>query len=578
MELFRNLGYTKRPSKSSMEIGSPFLVTHNFKVSKQKDGTYEGLPEGWAEKLNAMIQEDLSNGDTKAVEAGNQVMEFFKNFSRDFLERSQEFLSEHKSKNNMKDLNINEGGFLTLDDERYEKSRNPTLNSSNYGLYTKKQKKRTNSDSLNSDDLCTPSVTNTYFKMLSVDGGNLQRCKSESSLRKQEAEADTSNNHDLNTEALDLNRLLSRDSSSNQGVAKPDIPPRPDHISLKNKGILNTQGVTRAKPQQKALLRVQKEDSAYHLRAISKLNDMEIMNAFREMCSKESIKFVYEFKYELGEGASGKVMLAMHKRTGKEVAVKAIDITDQERKDHLLMEIKVLRELEHPNLVNYEELFLERNYLMLVMELVSGGALTDVVLYTILSEPQIAAVTREVVRGIEFLHKNEIIHRDIKSDNILLGVDGHVKLTDFGFAANVAGNRTRKTFAGTPYWMAPEVIGNQHYGKGVDIWSIGILAIEMHEGKPPFFDETPTQAMYFIRTRGRPAMNHMNISKNFNSFLDNCLAKNPSNRASATTLLQHAFLQNPAKLRSIMPNIYAARKKRNKKEEEKNGLRMVMQI
>ena len=107
-----------------------------------------------------------------------------------------------------------------------------------------------------------------------------------------------------------------------------------------------------------------------------------------------------------------------------------------------------MRELNHPNLVNYEELFFERNSLMMVMELMDGGALTDVVLYTILSERQIASVTKEVLQGIQHLHKHEIIHRDIKSDNILLGMDGRVKITDFGFAANVVGERKRKTFAG----------------------------------------------------------------------------------------------------------------------------------
>ena len=108
-----------------------------------------------------------------------------------------------------------------------------------------------------------------------------------------------------------------------------------------------------------------------------------------------------------------------------------------------------MRELNHPNLVNYTELFLERSSLMMVMELMDGGALTDVVLYTILSEKQIASVTKEVLQGIQFLHKHEITHRDLKSDNILLGMDGRVKITDFGFAANVGGERKRKTFAGT---------------------------------------------------------------------------------------------------------------------------------
>ena len=92
-------------------------------------------------------------------------------------------------------------------------------------------------------------------------------------------------------------------------------------------------------------------------------------------------------------------------------AIKNIDISDHKRKDQLLTEVIVMRELNHPNLVNYVELFLEKDPLMMVMEFMQGGALTDVVLYTILSEPQIAAVTKEILQGIEHLHKNEIIHR-----------------------------------------------------------------------------------------------------------------------------------------------------------------------
>ena len=92
-------------------------------------------------------------------------------------------------------------------------------------------------------------------------------------------------------------------------------------------------------------------------------------------------------------------------------AIKNIDISDHKRKDQLLTEVIVMRELNHPNLVNYVELFLEKDTLMMVMEFMQGGALTDVVLYTILSEPQIAAVTKEILQGIEHLHRNEIIHR-----------------------------------------------------------------------------------------------------------------------------------------------------------------------
>lgn len=136
------------------------------------------------------------------------------------------------------------------------------------------------------------------------------------------------------------------------------------------------------------------------------------------------------------------------------------------------------------------------------MEFMEGGSLTDVVMTTVLYEPQMATVCREILAGIKYLHDNEVVHRDIKSDNVLLTMRGDVKITDFGFAANVDGNRTRKTFAGTPYWMAPEVVNKRTYSKKVDIWSTGILVVEMMDGKPPYMDESPMKAMYLISKRG----------------------------------------------------------------------------
>ncbi|KAI4499249.1 hypothetical protein M0802_005509 [Mischocyttarus mexicanus] len=264
---------------------------------------------------------------------------------------------------------------------------------------------------------------------------------------------------------------------------------------------------------------------------------------------------------KIGEGSTGTVCIATDKSTNRQVAVKKMDLRKQQRRELLFNEVVIMRDYHHLNIVEMYDSFLVDDELWVVMEYLEGGALTDIVTHSRMDESQIATVCSQCLKPLAYLHSQGVIHRDIKSDSILLTAGGRVKLSDFGFCAQVSQELPkRKSLVGTPYWMSPEVISRLPYGPEVDIWSLGIMIIEMVDGEPPFFNEPPLQAMRRIRDMPPPKLkNSHKVSPRLQGFLERMLVRDPAQRATAAELLQHPFLRQAQSPGILIPLMRGAR-------------------
>jgi tRNA A-37 threonylcarbamoyl transferase component Bud32 len=265
----------------------------------------------------------------------------------------------------------------------------------------------------------------------------------------------------------------------------------------------------------------------------------------------------------IGAGGAAEVFLAVDTWSNQKVAVKKMKLNTSNIKD-ITTEISIMKTSTHPNIVSYIDSYIVEDRLWVVMEYMGNGCLTELLNQyeaVRLTEKHIATICRETLRGLQYIHNLNRIHRDIKSDNILLGVNGEVKLADFGYAAQLTAQRiVRTTVVGTPYWMSPELIHGNNYDTKVDIWSLGIMCMEMAEGEPPYIDLTPLRALFMITTKGIPPLKDPHQwTAEFKHFLAQCLQTNPSERPSATTLLNHPFLQKAGSCSELIAPIGVAR-------------------
>ncbi|GAB2280179.1 hypothetical protein Dimus_014817 [Dionaea muscipula] len=269
-----------------------------------------------------------------------------------------------------------------------------------------------------------------------------------------------------------------------------------------------------------------------------------------------------------GKGSYGAVYKARDLRTSELVAIKVISLAEgEEGYDEIRGEIEMLQQCSHPNVVRYFGSYQGEEYLWIVMEYCGGGSVADLMNATEepLEECQIAYICREALKGLAYLHSIFKVHRDIKGGNILLTEQGEVKLGDFGVAAQLTRTMSkRNTFIGTPHWMAPEVIQESRYDGKVDVWALGVSAIEMAEGLPPRSGVHPMRVLFMISSEPAPMLEDKEKwSLVFHDFVAKCLTKDPRLRPAASEMLKHKFIEKCKSGASIMlPKFEKARQRR----------------
>lgn len=277
---------------------------------------------------------------------------------------------------------------------------------------------------------------------------------------------------------------------------------------------------------------------------------------------------VFDIICKLGEGSYGSVYKALHKESEQVVAIKQVPVdTDLQE---IIIEISFMQQCDSPYVVKYYGSYFKNTDLWIIMEYCGAGSVSDIIKLRkkTLTEDEIATILCDILKGLEYLHSKLRIHRDIKAANILLNSEGHAKLADFGVAGQLTDNLAkRNTVTGTPFWMAPEVIQEMGYNCAADIWSLGITALEMAEGKPPYGDIHPMRAVFMVPTKPPPSFREPDKwSPEFIDFVGACLLKNPDDRATASQLLRYVFISNaksPSILYEMIEEVRSLRENRN---------------
>lgn len=463
--------HAKENERQISEIGMPTNVVHDIHVGKNKaTGELEGLPKTWQRIMDSQITKDEQNQNPDAAYQAVRFYNYsikkkdgsdapFKPFitEKDIKEESEEIVKYV----NLKTAHKSQDSLGESSEDSYSSSSEPPppLPKKAQQLPPKPkimpkpkhiQSKYNKLNQAMNDLRLISDVSNKTAAKLPIDGGG-DVAKQQTSVMLPNATSAHAND-ELRRQTT-IVQVSSTDTLAGQ---RPVIEPLNDGDE-QNGNLISESRASERKTSNDSHYSDSNDEDMLILRSKEGQHrqlksDEEVYDELRKICNLDNPALRYETKSEVGKGASGVVFIALDLLTAQKVAIKTIDLKSQSSKELILNEIRVLKDFNHPNLVNFLDAYLleQENQLWVVLEYMDGGPLTDVVTETIMKDRQIAAVCREVLNAISFLHQKGIIHRDIKSDNVLLGLDGSVKVTDFGFCANIEGDEKRQTMVGTP--------------------------------------------------------------------------------------------------------------------------------
>uniref|UniRef100_A0A8C9PBE8 Protein kinase domain-containing protein n=1 Tax=Spermophilus dauricus TaxID=99837 RepID=A0A8C9PBE8_SPEDA len=259
---------------------------------------------------------------------------------------------------------------------------------------------------------------------------------------------------------------------------------------------------------------------------------------------------------KIGKGSFDEVFKGIDNRTQKVVAIKITELEEAEDEiEGIQQEITVLSRCDSPYVIKYYRSYLKDTTLWIIMENLGGGSAFDLSEPGPLDETQIVTILREILKGLDYLHSEKKIHRDIKAANVLHSKRGELKLADFGVAGQLTDTQIKwNTFVGTPFWRVHDVIKQSAYDLKVDIWSPCTTAIELMKGEPPHSELHPMKVLFLI-PKNNPLMLEGNYSKPLKELMEACLDKEPSFVPTAKELLKHKFITHNAKETSYLTEL-----------------------